>query len=678
MMPAASLPRRAALLLPALAAAGPAQAQPPCLGGGLALEGSDAPAGRVTLFGQAFPPGALPAGAGLRAGIGNASPQPVQLDIRARHPDGSARLALLTLAAPGLADGSRAPLRLLLAQPEAPTAPDVPALLARRQAVLEMQGWRVDLLAGLPAALAARPWQAGPLAWQARQAFAVPPHATGGVASLRVIADVAIRVDGTLWVDLWFRNDVAMQPLGGEARYAARLLLDGQAALEAAIARQHHYTAWGRLLGAGLEGMARPAARVIHDAAYLADAAAVPRYGVAVGVEETLLARLGGATRVRGWADPLGPRGITQDMRQGGGRPDIGPATMAQAAWLITGDRRAAAVAEGQAEAAGSIPWHFWDGAAQGWLDPRRWPRLWSDGRGGPAPGGLAQPIAADTGWTTDTAHQPELSFVPYLLTGRRCFLDNLQAQAAFSIFAHWPVQRGNPSSGALGDGVNVVRGNQVRGGAWSLRQLENAAWASTEGDPALGWLRHALAGNWGWLRAQIPAWTRRQGEAHGRIEGEYGLPGMLPPWQQDYFASTAAMAARRGGADARQVLEWMSNFLLGRFMAGAQGFAPHDGCAYLIAIGPPGTPRSWAELGQATRAANLSNGTGWSKSQGDYAQLALQSLAGLTDTLDSPLALRLHRWLARSGAPFVSPQDFRRDPLFNIVPRADAAPRCG
>ena len=87
--------------------------------------------------------------------------------------------------------------------------------------------------------------------------------------------------------------------------------------------------------------------------------------------------------------------------------------------------------------------------------------------------------------------------------------------------------------------------------------------------------------------------------------------------------------------------------------------------------------PRSWAELGQATRAAGLSNGTGWSKSQGDYAQLARAALAMLADALDEPLALRLHRWLASAGAPFVAAQDYRRDPLFNIVPRADAPPRC-
>ena len=42
----------------------------------------------------------------------------------------------------------------------------------------------------------------------------------GRVTSLRLVADVAVRADGTLWADLWLRNDIAMQPGGGEEALA--------------------------------------------------------------------------------------------------------------------------------------------------------------------------------------------------------------------------------------------------------------------------------------------------------------------------------------------------------------------------------------------------------------------------------------------------------------------------
>ena len=658
-----------------LAGAWPAGAQTrmPCgTGVPIMLEGTGAPAGSITVFGQVFRPGEIPAGAGLTARLADGRPLLAQIDVKNRHPDGSARMAVVALACPALAQAARVGVLLT----PGPAEQAVPPEVGGHRAVLELRGaqgaWEADLLTGLPGAQG-QPWQMGRLAVQARVALAVPANVVG-VASLRVLADVALRMDGTLWVDLWLRNDVAMQPNGGETNYTARLLLDGRVVLEANIPRHHQYTGWGRLVGTGA---APPLVR--HDATHLADAAAVARYDVSTGVEEALLGQMAEAMAAPAWRVAFSSRHIAQNMGQTGGRADIGPATLPQAAWLISGDRRAGGYAIGQAEAAGSIPWHFWDARAGTWLDTNRWPRLWSDSRGGPAPGGLLQPIASDTGWAFDSAHQPDLSFVPFLLTARRAFLDNLQAQATWCVIGQWPGVRGAP--GPLGEGVNVVRGNQVRGAAWSLRQLENAAWASPEGDANRAWLRAAADGNWAWIQSQIPAWTAQQGEAHGWIPGEYGMPGALPPWQQDYFASTAAIAARRGDGRARAVLEWMTNFLVGRFNAERQGFARNDGAAYLIAIGTARPWRSWAEIGGATRQAGLSNGTGWSQSGGNYAQLALASLAAIAETLGSPGAAESFAWLSRAGAPFTRLQDFTRDPTMNIVPRGVArghqAARC-
>ena len=38
---------------------------------------------------------------------------------------------------------------------------------------------------------------------------------------------------------------------------------------------------------------------------------------------------------------------------------------------------------------------------------------------------GLTQQVDGLTGWEPDTPHQPNLSFVPYVLTGDRWMLDN-------------------------------------------------------------------------------------------------------------------------------------------------------------------------------------------------------------------------------------------------------------
>ena len=627
---------------------------------GLALAGGTG----IASFGQAFRPGDLPAGGVLGARLGGRT-LPVQCDIKTRHPDGSARFAVVALAGSGA---------VVLTRTGAAAAPmDLPAHLARHSLSVMVGQLRLDLMAPLRDALGRRPWQLGALAAQGRVALPV----TGlNATSLRLVADIALFADGGCAVDLWLRNDGAMRPGGGPVNYSLRVTLDGLEVLAADAVTQHQYTGWGRMLRTG---PSPPLVR--HDAAYLARAGAVARYNLATGVDDRLLAGMAAAMRAPGWNAALGARGITQQMGTAGARADIGPATQSQAIWLMTGDARAAAYAIGQAEAAGAIPWHFWDAARGGWMDSAHWPGLWTDGRGGLPPGGLLQPIAADTGWSIVSSHQPDLCTVPYLLTGRRAFLDGLLAQASWNVLGQWPGTRGNPSVRQPAEGVNLVRGNQVRGAAWALRQLDNAAWASPDDDPQSPWLRATAAANWSWLKAQLPRWTAAQGEAHGWIPGAYGAPGLLPPWQQDYFAGTAAAAARRGSADAGAVLAWMENFLAGRFLAGARGFSPRDGVAYLLAMNANADAtapwRSWAEIGAATRAHGLSNAEGWSKTEGDYAQLALQSLAMLIDATGSARATQARTWLLQADAPFTRPEDFRRDPILNIVPGAATA-ACG
>ncbi|MBY0336537.1 MAG: hypothetical protein K2X11_07980, partial [Acetobacteraceae bacterium] len=575
---------------------------------------------------------------------------------------------------PALPSGARLPL--VLARGEAPrgTVPE-----ARHSAVLELTGqaaWRCDLLAQAPQG---RPWQGGPLARQWRVTAEVPPEIVG-VTSLRLVADVAFRSDGSLWVEVWLRNDAAQREGGGEARYALRLLLDGREALRADVPRHHLYQGWGRLVSTG-----GAAPHLRFDAGYLGESAAVPRYDVTVGVEEEVLARMAAQQAEAAWAEPLGPRGLQTRMGTTGARFDIGPLTGWQAAWLTSGDRRAARHAMGQAEAAGSIPWHLWDAAQGEWLSLERYPGFWSDARGGRPPRGLLHPLPErEAGWQIDTPHQPAAAFLPYLLSGRRALLDEVIAQAAFNLASTWPAAR-TPSGR---EGLLVIRNRQVRGAAWSARALDDAAWAVPPADPNAAYLRRAAERQWSWARGQIPAWTGMQGEAHGWLPpSELGAGGVeLAPWQQDYFAAVVALAAQRGNADARAVLGWMENFLVGRFQSGPLGFAPHDGAAYQLAMGAGGrnTPplTSWGEIAAATRARGLSNGDGWQRSQGDYARLALMSLAMTADALGSARALATWRWLSGAGAPFTDPRTHARAPMQNIVPRGvhrvpQRAPRC-
>ena len=236
---------------------------------------------------------------------------------------------------------------------------DLAAALAGRRAELEItpqEGapWRGDLVALLLREARQAPrWQAGPLALQARL---VLPVRLGQVTSLRLVADIAARADGSLWVDLWLRNDIAMQPGGGELVYALRLALDGREALAATVPRHWQYAAWGRLLGGARDGTEASAPRVIHDPVHLAAATAILPFDVSTGVEEAVLESMARMMQAPGWAEPLGARGIQTRMGTTGSRADLGQVTLWQAAWLVTGDARAAAFSIRAGEAAARCP----------------------------------------------------------------------------------------------------------------------------------------------------------------------------------------------------------------------------------------------------------------------------------------------------------------------------------
>ncbi|MFN0186091.1 MAG: hypothetical protein ACKVQR_19930 [Aquabacterium sp.] len=653
----------------------------------LGLDGSGTPANHVVVFGQAFRPGDLPRDAALAARLADGRAVPAQADIKARHADGSARHALISLSLPALRSGERAGLVLSRVADARPATPlDAGPLLEGRQASIDITpegggtSWRADLVALFRTALqqgGAALWQSGPLAIQARLAVPIPPAAVGGAAQPRLVADVALRADGVLWVAAWIRNDIAMQVAGGVARYGVRLLLDGREAWAARQVHQAQYQALGRAR-ASLRGAAAPPAPMLrHDAAYLAAMGAVPEFDLAAGIDEGLLSRGAQTMAAAEWSAPFAARGLTQYMPTTGGRPEIGPVTLWQAAWLISGDPRAAQLALGQAEAAGAVPWHYWDEANGVWLNIRHYPRLYTEERsrngrpGDPAALSLSQQFPAPDqvgGWRSDQAHQPDLSTLPYLLTGERWILDNLQAQASASIMGTYPGNRG-------GRAGLVVVGGQVRGSAWSLRQVDNAAWLSPDGTAEKAYLQEVSEANWRWLVAKIPDWTARQGEAHGWL-APGGGGGTIAPWQQDYFAFVSVAAALRGNPDARTFLTWQENFLVGRFTREAKGFPPRYGTAYSLAVGDPAQVNtidaplypSWARMAAAMVARDLVSPRPFMTE--DYNQLALASLAGVANALGSAQAAATFRALQAMRIPGSGLADLQRNPAFAVVPR--------
>ncbi|MFC0388947.1 hypothetical protein ACFFIC_25860, partial [Roseomonas vinacea] len=631
--------------------------------------------GGVTTFGQVFEKGDLPKGGGLVAQI-NGQTVAVQVDVKTTYADGSAKMVVLSLERPDMAAGTALDVVLSHGTASAASAIDLAQAAGGHSFTVSMTPaggatTTIDVLAALKTALAngtASFWQKGEFATEARISIDLP-------GSQRMIFDVTAYKGGGLSVDAQFNNDDAMQATGGRVNYTLTAQLDGKTVANETV-NQAQYQNWhetfttGTSGGQGLGSEKAGWLNIQHDTSYLQATGAVAPYNLAIGVDSSLLNGFDAANDAASWSAPLAANGVTQYMPATGGRGDIGITTQSNTAWLMTQDANAAAYALGQADAANAIPIHFWDAANGTWLNTDNYPKLWLDGRGGVGTPGasnsgtLVQGIAGNTGWTFDTAHQPDLSYVPYLMTGERWILDNVFAQASATIMNEWPAQRLNAAD-------MLANGAQVRSAAWGLRQVDEAAWAAPEGSAEKAYFQAASNGNWKWLVSKIPEWTAKQGEAHGWVPGDYGVKGAMPEWQQDYFASTAAAAARAGNADALTFLKWEMNFLVGRFTHESSGFKMHDGVAYLIAISDQSTGaiyKTWAEIGAQTIARGYSNGNGWAKVDGNYAQVALASLSAIYELTGSQDALSAYKALVAAKPPFVDEATFSRDPTYSLA----------
>ncbi len=642
------------------------------------------PASPIT-FGQAFLPGRVPAKAGMIARI-DGKDVPVQVDAKTTYPDGSLRMAVLSLIAPPMAAHAKAPVMLATAAPAAGGTVDLARLaddkgfgltidLTFHQEDGSTAPFHLDAGSLLAKALAGEKpdyWLRGPMASEIR--FDAP--VTG---SFHVIFDVRAYADGTTHTDLQFANDYAMQKAGGAVKYDVLVKEDGKIALQYRNLVQFQYENWHRTLWSG----AVPPVNLARDVDYLERIGVIADYDLAAGAPAAMVAEEAKQMGQPGFGAPLATNGVTQYMPMTGARPDIGPTTRANAIWLLTQDPMAAAYALWQGEAAAGIPWHFWNREAGTWLNTDQNPQIWADPRGGA--NGLTQQVdGKNNGWAPDTAHQPDLSFVPYLFTGSRFHLDELNAQAAFSIVSTWPAMRSGAPDSTGPD--NVIFGNQMRGGAWSLREIDEAAWANPDGSVEQKYFSKVADDNWHWLAGQIPALTEMEGEAHGYVIATFGYGYALAPWQQDYFSSSAAQAAKLGNSDARAFLAWSTNFLAGSvFKLG------HDSVNYVIAVFPRSVGdngqitwdrakngwaymeplKTWAEIAENTKRYGPSNGSGWARSNGDYGQLAMLALAGIQSVAPSEAAGKAYEWLQKSGAPYTDANSLRHTPEFDIIPRA-------
>lgn len=446
-------------------------------------------------FGQALAPDA--AFESLQVGS-----LPTQTDVKTRWPDGSIRFAVLT------AEVSRADAYTL-----------TPAANSTRHIVLDPVPVEVrfstDLpeqpqaTAAMPATTAATFWLDGPLVREGRWAV-IPSDRNGqALSGLRVFFDQRTYRDGTRHLEVTVENadDTADNQL---RNLAVQIWADAD---RNGLLDELLFNRSELAMGSGTRFIqrfhfGRTASIVNPDLEPLFRSGALPRF--AAGLSNVIDSAFDNAGRLRPEFDLLGPGDLNPYMGSPGGRPEIAPYTDWTARYLVYRRPRQADYLLRLGDLAGSWPIHLREPSTGRLVSLAERPNFWFDSRG--------EDHMRSANWggsplVPDNAHVPGgLALIPYLLTGDRYYADELAFWGNYAVLSTWPGNSPTDDSSraggnaAAGSGRGILVTNQVRGFAWGLRNISDAAAYLPDSHPIRPQLQRIVRENLTWL----DDWTKR------------------------------------------------------------------------------------------------------------------------------------------------------------------------
>ncbi|HEX9626891.1 MAG TPA: Ig-like domain-containing protein [Acidiferrobacterales bacterium] len=642
-------------------------------------------------FAQPFKPGQIASGASVavRTTGGSSVGVPAQVDIKARHADGSVRHAVITLRLANLAGGATQGVELVSGSASGGTAVQLSELLATgfdAAVSLNISGTVYSASArSLLQAGPVRTWLSGPMV---SEWLVAAPVKAGSNAHPHLNARFAIRayknsggaID-SVRADVTLENNWAYEPSPRNFGYDATVSIAGSTVYTKTGLTHYRQSRWRKVYWWGKN----PNLHVRHDRAFLASAGVIPNYDPSLVVPESALSGL--ASSFSGSkTEPMGAGLASLSMPDTGAREDIGPLPRWTAFYLISQDSRAKTATLGTGDLAGSWPIHYRDKNTDRPVSLNDYPYMTLLGNlvdsRNPSTGQYeAFPDcggSCTTPFIPDSAHQPSLAYVPYLVTGDHYHLEELQ------FWANWNILRATPVYRELDKGL--IKWEQVRGQAWSLRTLGQAAFITPDGDPMKSYLQTLLANNLSWYRQTYPnnAGANALGVIANGYAFEYKSGTGIAAWQDDFFTWSIGHVAALGYADAQAMLVWKARFPISRMVGPGYCWiygAPYETIVKSSSSGPvfstiaevyvATAPLSVQSLacGSAEMASALGRPVGdmggYSSSPTGYPSNMQPALAVAADSGAANGAAAWLQFMSRSVKP-----DYSSYPNFAIVPR--------
>lgn len=555
-------------------------------------------------FGQVIAAGDMLPTDGLAAKLADGTVFRLQADIKATHADGSVRHVIVSGVLPSLAAGQTQMLTLVKSSASESSNVTLQQLTAsgldsKVSIILD----NVEYTASLADALATGTpfnWLSGTVAneW----IMVAPLKNAAGVAHPLLTARFDVRWYSSLskkaLVSVSVENDKTFTAGARNLTYDVKLDIGGRTVYATTGLTHYHHSRWRQ--SAWWDAASAPAIHLQHNTAYLIASKAVSNYDQAVVPSEKELARL--STQLNDTnTGPMKIGILNPYMPSTGGRNDIGPLPGFSVMYLLSQDKRAKDVMLAVAEGSASWSTHLRD-------EKTGYP-VRTDNEANKEisthmnmsnKGPLPVPRCANndntlctTPYKDDTAHQPSMTYLPYLVTGDYYYLEELHFWAG-----------SNPlgtAAGSSGYGQGLVRWQQLRGQAWSLRTLGHAAYITPDLHPLKAYFTKQLDNNLNFYHATYVVGNPNQlGAYDGSGEGSFKVTASAP-WQDDYFTWSFGYLNELGFTKALPILQWKARYAVGRMTA--PGFCWIQGASYWLQFRDSMATPVYASFDQLYRA---------------------------------------------------------------------------
>ena len=561
-------------------------------------------------FGQVFAVGHLLPTDSLVGHFDTGASIPLQLDVKATHPDGSVRHAVVAGIVPSLGVGEHRVLSLMKSNaphaagfgPEKLLTNGFSSSVHATVAGVHYSASADDLIkTGAPV----QTWLSGAVVneWH----VSAPLTSDEGVAHPHLTARFAIRWYEAIKkarVDVTIENAWAYEPNPQNITYDAEVVVNGVSMYSKPALNHLHHARWRKVFWWGGDA---GQAYVKHNTAYLIASRALPNYDQSFKIAESTLAAL--KTKFSGVVtEPMNVGLAVKAMAATGGRDDIGLLPSWAASYLLSMDKRAKDATLGTADLAGTWSMHYRDKNTGRPISLIDYPYMTILGTKGDTLNRATGQYEAfptcpktvcATPYSHDSSHQANFAYLPYLVTGDHYYLEELQFWSMWNVFSSNPGYRQNIKG--------LLHRNQVRGQAWSLRTLAEAAYITPDSDRLKEHFNRILTSNLDWYSTNFLSGGASANALGVITSGSaivYQSDTAVAPWQDDFFTSALGHIAELGFTQALPLMQWKATFPIERMIG--DGSCWIGAAMYTMKVRPSVTGQLFTTIGEVYKNSAL------------------------------------------------------------------------